>query len=198
MIALSEYVIKNRLKHPLAEKWRWRPIRLAMKPRYHGNHESEMKSHMERYQEVMVAPSESVKKNLMKRPLAKKSRWRYIRLAIKPRYLGNHASHMKSYWETLSERIGRFIKIRHENSPEAPLSEEITITSYQTSIKTSLSRKPCIPDGKLLCNTIRKSWSHFQNPSWKIAWSTRWRRNHDDVISDWQKNFVISETMHPR
>jgi len=29
-------------------------------------------------------------KNCLKRPLAEKSRWRHIRLAIKPRYLGNH------------------------------------------------------------------------------------------------------------
>jgi len=34
-----------------------------------------------------------------------------------------------------------------------------------------ISRKPCIPDKKLLWNTVRKSWSLFQNPSWKIAWS---------------------------
>jgi len=31
--------------------------------------------------------------------------------------------------------------------------------------KTSLSRKPCIPDEKLLWNAIKKSWSLFQNPS---------------------------------
>jgi len=45
---------------------------------------------MERYQEVMVALSESVMLNSVKRPLVDKSRLRHIRLAIKPRYLGNH------------------------------------------------------------------------------------------------------------
>jgi len=45
----------------------------------------------------MVALSESVMKNHLKRPLAEKSRLRHIRLAIKPRYLGNHASQLKSY-----------------------------------------------------------------------------------------------------
>jgi len=32
----------------------------------------------------------------------------------------------------------------------------------------------------------------------KIAWSTAWWRNYDDVISGWQENLVISETMHHR
>jgi len=32
-----------------------------------------------------------------------------------------------------------------------------------------LSRKPCIPDKKLLWNAIRKSWSLFQNPSHPVG-----------------------------
>jgi len=47
---------------------------------------------MECYQEVMLALSESVMKNRLKRPLAKKQRGRHIRLAIKPRYLGIYAT----------------------------------------------------------------------------------------------------------
>jgi len=47
---------------------------------------------MERYEEVMVALPESITKIRRKRPQAEKSRWRHIRLAIKPRYLGNYAS----------------------------------------------------------------------------------------------------------
>jgi len=44
---------------------------------------------MDHYQEViMVALSESVMKNRLKRPLAEKSRWLHIRLAIKSRYPG--------------------------------------------------------------------------------------------------------------
>jgi len=40
-------------------------------------------------------------KNCVQRPLAEKSRWRHIRLAIKPRYLGNHASKIKSYFQSI-------------------------------------------------------------------------------------------------
>jgi len=50
------------------------------------------------------------------------------------------------------------------------------MTSYPVGNKTSLSRKPYIPDKKLQWNAIRKSWSLFQNPSWKIAWSAPLRR----------------------
>jgi len=35
--------------------------------------------------------------NSVKQPLAEKSRWRHIRLAIKPRYLGKHASQINGY-----------------------------------------------------------------------------------------------------
>jgi len=127
---------------------------------------------MECYQEFMVALSESVKKNLLKCPLAEKSWWRHIRLAIKPLYLGHYASQMKIYGGTHSGKNGRFIRIRHENSLEAPPSEEFTMTSYLPCNKTSLSQKPCIPDKKLIWNTISNSWLLFQNPSWKIEWST--------------------------
>jgi len=55
------------------------------------------------------------------------------------------------------------------------------MTSYPACNTTSLSRKPCIRDKKLIWNTIRKSWTLFQNPSWKIslkrplAAKSRWR-----------------------
>jgi len=91
--------------------------------------------------------------------------------AIKPCYLENHASQMKSCWGTLSGSNGCSIRIRPENSPEAPPSGEIILTSYPVGNETSLSRKPCIPDEKLLKNAIRKQWSLYQNPSWKIALS---------------------------
>jgi len=38
--------------------------------------------------------------------LAEKSRWRHIWLAIKPRYLGNHASQIQSCYGTLSGSLG--------------------------------------------------------------------------------------------
>jgi len=121
--------------------------------------------------ETGVALSDSVNKTYVKRPLPEKSRWRHIRLAIKPHYLGNHASQIKSYYGTLSGSHGRSIRIRHENSFEAPPSGVITMTSYPSCNETLFSRKPYIPDKNLIWNTISKSWSHFQNPSWKIAWS---------------------------
>jgi len=68
----------------------------------------------ERYEEVMIALSESVIKNRLKCPLAEKSRRRHIRLAIKPRYLGNHESQIKSYYGTLSGSQSRSFRIRHE------------------------------------------------------------------------------------
>jgi len=111
----------------------------------------------------MVALSESVKKNLLKHPLADKSRWRHILLAIKPRYLRNHASQIKSYYGTLSGSHGRFFRIRHKKLRAVPPSGEIPMTSYPVGNETSLSRKPCIPDEKLLWNAIRKSWSLFLN-----------------------------------
>jgi len=140
----------------------------------------------ERYQEVTVALSESVMKICLKRPLAEKLWWRHIGFAIKPCYLRNHASQIKSYYRTLSGSYGRSFRIRHKKLPEAPLSGELTMTSHPPCNKTSLSRKPFIPDDKLIFNTISKSWSLFQNTTWKIARSTPWRRNHDDVISGWQ------------
>jgi len=99
---------------------------------------------------------DSVNKTFVKRPLAEKSRWRHIRLAIKPRYLGNHACQIKSYYRTLSGSHDRSFRIRHKKSPEAPSTGKITVTSYPVGNETSLSRKPCIPDEKLLRNTIRK------------------------------------------
>jgi len=44
---------------------------------------------------------------------AEVSRWRHIRLAIKPHYLGNHASQMKGYYGALWGNHGRFFRIRH-------------------------------------------------------------------------------------
>jgi len=172
--------------------------------------------------ETEVALSDFVNNTCVKRSLAEKSRWCHIRLAIKPRYLGNHASQIKRYYGMLSGSRGRSFRISHEKSPETLPSGEVTMTSYPPCNKTSLSRKPCIPDKnyyrtlagshgrsfrirhknrlrrplaekswwrhirlamkpcylgnyasqiKSLRNAISKSWSLFQNPSWKIDWS---------------------------
>jgi len=104
----------------------------------------------------MVTLSESVMKNRLKSPLAEKSRWRHILLAMKPRYLKNYASQIKSYYGTLSESHGRSFRIRHEKLPEAPPSGEITMTSYPACNETSLSRKPCFPE-KIYYGTLSES-----------------------------------------
>ena len=104
---------------------------------------------MERYQEVIVALSESVNKKCLKRPQAEKSRWRHIRLAFKLRYLGKHASHTKSYYGTLSGSHSCSSKIRQQEVPEAPRSGEFTMTSQPVGLETTFSQKPCIAHGKI-------------------------------------------------
>jgi len=150
MVALSESVIKNRLKCLLAEKARWRPIRLAMKPRFLGNYASEMKSC---YGTLSGSDGRSFRirqENYPEAPPVEISRWRHIHLVIKPRYLGKHVLQIKSYYSTLSRSHGRSFRICHEKSPKAPPSREVTMMSYPAFNLTSLSRKPCIRDKKLL------------------------------------------------
>jgi len=113
--------------------------------------------------ETGVVLSDSVNKTCVKRPIAEISRWRHIRLAIKPRFLGNHASQIQIYYRTLSGSGGRTFRIRHEKFSEALPSGEITMTSYPIGNKTSLSRKLCIPDKKLLRNAIRGHGRSFRN-----------------------------------
>jgi len=72
---------------PWHEKSRRRHIRLAIKPRYLGNHATQIKSLMELYQEVMVILSESVMKKGVHRPMAEDWQWPHIWLAIKPYFL---------------------------------------------------------------------------------------------------------------
>jgi len=173
---------ENRVKRTLAAKSRWRHIRLSIKPRYLGNHASKIKSY---YGTLSVSHDRTLRirhEKSREAPLASKSRWRLIRLAIKARYLGNHASQIKSYYWSLSGTNGRSFRIHHKKSPEAPPGGEIMMTSHPAGNKISLYRKPCIPDKKLLWNTMRKSWSLFQNPSWKIAWSAPWRWNHEIIL----------------
>jgi len=100
---------------------------------------------MKRYQKVLVALLESVIKIRLKRPQAEKSRWRHIRLAIKPCYLESHASQLKIYNGTLAGSHGRSFRIRHKNSPETPPSGEITMTSYPACNKTSFISKAMHP-----------------------------------------------------
>jgi len=109
---------------------------------------------MEGYQEVMVTLSESVMKMCVQRPLAEDWRWRHIRLAIKHRYLGNLTSQIKRYYGSVSGSHGRSFRIRHEKLRAALPGGEITMTSYPACNKTSLSRKPFIPQIKSYYGTL--------------------------------------------
>jgi len=64
-------------------------------------------------------------------------------------YLWNGKRYAKCVNEPWLWNRGRSFRIRQENSPEAPPSEEITMTSYPTCNKTSL-------DKTLLRNAVRK------------------------------------------
>jgi len=83
----------------------------------------------------MVALSESVMKICVLRPLAEDCWWRQIRLAIKPRYLGNYASQIKSDYGTLSGSHSRSFRIHHGKLHEAHPGGEIMMTSYWLTIK---------------------------------------------------------------
>jgi len=153
------------VQRPLVEDWRWCHIRLAIKARYLGNHASQIKSY---YGTLSGNHGRAFRIRHLKQR-AEKWHWRHIRLAIKPCNLGNHASQIKSYYGTLWGSHGRSFRIRHLKQREATPRGEITMTSYPVGDKTSLFRKPCIPDKQLLWNAMRKSWSLLQNPSWQCT-----------------------------
>jgi len=91
---------------------------------------------------------------------------------------------MSNNSETLKDSV-------NETCVKRPQAEKSRWRHIQLQKKTSLSRKPCIRDKKLLWNTISKFWSLFQNLSWKIAGSSPWRRNHDDVITGRQQTLLF-------
>jgi len=131
---------------------------------------------MDHYQKVMVALSESVSQNRIKHPLGDKSRWCPILLAIKPRYLKNHASQIKSYYTTLSGSRGRSFRICLKKSPKVLFSREITMTSYSVGNKTSLSWKPCIAHKSNYGSHARSfRIRHEKSPEAPLAEDWRWR-----------------------
>jgi len=94
---------------------------------------------MVRYQEVMVALTESVMKNRLKPHGGKITMTSYlacnkISLSRKP------CIPEKSYYGTLSGSHGHSLRIRHEKSPEVPPGGGLTMTSCPVGNKTSLSR----------------------------------------------------------
>jgi len=213
-----------------------------MKPRNLGNNASQIKSC---YWTLSGCHGRSFRichENCLKRPLKEKSRWRHIRLANKSSLSRKPCiAYKKSIWNTKRKSWSVFQNPSWK-SPEASVSGQFTMTSYPVGHKTSLSRKPCIPDKNLLLYAIRMQWALFQNLSWElpdvphggkvtmtsypaypayhktslsiernrdvmadlsetvmnISWSAPRRRNHDDVVSGWQWNLVISETVHHR
>jgi len=157
---------------------------LAIKPCYLGNHSSQIKSSMDRNQKFLVAFSESVMKNCVKRPLAEKLRCCHVRLAIKLRYLGNHASEIKSYCGTLSGINGCSSIIRHETLREVP-GGGLTNMTYPVGKTTSLSRKLCIV-AKPLPWIINGSYGSPVRIGHEKVYELSWRRTDDDVMPGWQ------------
>jgi len=70
VVALSEFIMKTQLKRPRQRNTDdvISGIRLAIKPRYLGNHVSQIKSYYDSLSGSHVALSESVVKNRLKLP----------------------------------------------------------------------------------------------------------------------------------
>jgi len=66
----------------------------------------------------------------------------------------------KLLWQTIRKFFQFFLSLfQNIKVRSAPSGVGLAMTSYPVGIKTSLSRKPCIADKKLLLNTFIKSWS---------------------------------------
>jgi len=65
----------------------------------------------------------------VQRPLAEDLLWRHILLAMKPHYLWNHASQIKSYYGSLSCSHGQSFRIRHEKVRATPPCGGLTVIS---------------------------------------------------------------------
>jgi len=130
---------------------------LAIKPRYLGNHASQIKSY---YGTLSESYGRSFRIHHKKSPEVPPGRG----LTMTSYPVGNKTSKSrkpyiadKKYYRTLTGSHGRSYRIRYEKSPEAPPGSKITMTSYTACNKTSLSRKPCIPDKNLQWNAIGMS-----------------------------------------
>jgi len=73
-----------------------------------------------------------------------------------------------------------------KNRVKLPPGKEITMTSYPACNKTSLSRKPCIPDKNVTMERYQKVMVAFSKSVMKSACSTPWQTTDDDVTSGWQ------------
>jgi len=176
----------NCVQCPLAEKSRWRHIRLKWKLLNLENHVSQIYSY---YETLLGSHGRSFRfrpKNVRAAPPG-----RGLTMTSYP--VGNKASlsrkpciaDKKLLWNAIRKSWSLLQNPSWNCECSAP-GGGLTMTSYPACNKTSLSRKPCIADKKLLWNAIRNSCSLFENPSCIIAWSAPWRRNHDEVISGLQ------------
>ena len=80
----------------------------------------------------------------------------------------------------------------------APPSGYSTMTSVPVCKNTSLFRKRCMIEIKLLLNTKRKPVFPIQIPSLRTGHSAPQRKYIDDVIFGLQENLLISETVYDR
>jgi len=107
-------------------------------------------------------------------------------LAIKSRYLGNHASLINIYYGSLSGSHAHSFRIRQVKQREAPPGGEITMTSYLVANKTSLPRGPCIADKKVTMERYQEVMVALSESVMKKGVQHPWRRTGDDLISGWQ------------
>jgi len=135
--------------------------------------------------------------NRVERPLAEKSRWHHIRLAITPRYLGNHASQIKSYYGTLYGSHGRSFRMRHKKSSEAPPGGGLTMTSYPVGNKTSLLDALLLPVSSLTVpHSDYKSLIRLQALR---QWELRWNYETDNKLHSFEPKInVINMFRLPR
>jgi len=151
--------MENRLKHPLAEDWRWRHIRLATKPHCLANHASQIKKLLGNAigKSWSLLHNSSWKKGVKRHPGGKMTMTSYP--ACNKTSLYWIPCILDKHFGSLSGSHGRSFRIRYEKSCEAPPGGGLTMTWGPVGNTTSLSRKPCIADKQLLLITIMKSWS---------------------------------------
>jgi len=96
----------------------------AIKPRYLGNHASQIKSY---YGSLSGSHGRNFKmgyKNRLSAPWRRTDDDVISGLQLYPYTLGNHASQIKSDYGTLTRSHGRSLRIRHEKCVQRPLSEK--------------------------------------------------------------------------
>jgi len=90
--------------------------------------------------ETGVALSDTVNKTCVKRPLAEKSQWRHFWLAIKPRYLGNHASQIKKLlWITImkSWSLSKFYKKFYKKKQQIKIQKSYQFINVVNGVSRS-------------------------------------------------------------